>query len=141
MIRNSIRRGAAWLALLLLVLPAWAVPFQGKSKQSDQPKSQDNKDKDKDNSAAQQKEKPKQEEEPLFGGKLGLKSSHHTRDSASLGFNGIGPDGQVEKKFMDANATSEDVAKAQKVAAYAVNDADLKAFLAEGKLNSKPANQ
>ena len=141
MIRNILGRSAAWLALLLLVIPGWAVPFQ--SKQSDQSKSEHQKDKEKNKgkqSDQDQKQKPA-EQEPLFGGKLGLKSSHHTSDSASLGFNGIGPDGQVEKKFMDANATSEDQAKAQKVAAYKVSDAELKAFLEEGRLNTEPAGK
>src|SRR5437588_12174896 len=33
---------------------------------------------------------------PLFGGTIGLKSSRQTKDSATLGFNGVDPNGQVQ---------------------------------------------
>lgn len=78
---------------------------------------------------------------PLFGGTVGLKSSRQTKDSASLGFNGVDPNGQVAKSFLTASATGADVAKAQAVGTYKVDSAELKKFIQDGDLNPNAAPQ
>ncbi|HXM96768.1 MAG TPA: hypothetical protein VOA64_21315 [Candidatus Dormibacteraeota bacterium] len=78
---------------------------------------------------------------PLFGGTLNLKSSRQTKDSSALGFNGVDPNGQVQKSFLSAAPTGADAAKAQQVAVYKVDQAELAAFIADGHLNPKAAPQ
>ena len=78
---------------------------------------------------------------PLFGGTIGLKSSRQTKDSATLGFNGVDPNGQVQKAMLTAAATPVDAMKAQQVAQIAVAPADLAQFLQDGGLNPDAAPQ
>lgn len=78
---------------------------------------------------------------PLFGGTIGLKSSRQTKDSATLGFNGVDPNGQVHKSFLTASTTPADAARAQQVAQIAVAPADLIQFIQDGGLNPDAAPQ
>jgi len=72
---------------------------------------------------------------PLFGGTIGLKSSRQTKDSATLGFNGVNPDGTVQKAMLAAAVSPAAAINAQKVAQIAVPPADLVQFLQDGGLN------
>jgi hypothetical protein len=78
---------------------------------------------------------------PLFGGSIGLKTSRQTKDSATLGFNGVDPNGQVQKSFLTAAVTPVDTMSAQKVAQTTVAPADLVQFLQDGGLNPDAAPQ
>ncbi len=78
---------------------------------------------------------------PLFGGQMNLKSSRQSKDTATLGFNGLDPNGQVQKSFLTAAPNSADVAKAQQLTRTGVNQADLTAFLQEGGLNAPGGQQ
>jgi Ni/Co efflux regulator RcnB len=78
---------------------------------------------------------------PLFGGTIGLKSSRQTKDSATLGFNGVGPDGQVQKSMLTASVTAFDTARAQQVAQIKVAPADLVQFIQDGALTADAAPQ
>src|SRR2546426_3254527 len=76
---------------------------------------------------------------PLFGGTIGLKSSRQTKDSATLGFNGVDPNGQVQRAMLTAAATSSDASKAQQVSQITITPADLLQFLQDGGLNPDAA--
>jgi len=78
---------------------------------------------------------------PLFGGTIGLKSSRQTKDSATLGFNGVDPNGQVQKAMLSAAATPADAIKAQQVSQVTITPADLLQFLQDGGLNPDAAPQ
>lgn len=78
---------------------------------------------------------------PLFGGSIGLKSSRQTKDSATLGFNGVDPNGQVQKAMLSGAATPADMIKAQQLAQTTVSPADLVQFLQDGGLNPNAAPQ
>jgi hypothetical protein len=78
---------------------------------------------------------------PLFGGSIGLKSSRQTKDSATLGFNGVDPNGQVQKAMLSAAASPADAMKAQQLAQTTVAPADLVQFLQDGGLNPNAAPQ
>ena len=78
---------------------------------------------------------------PLFGGTIGLKSSRQTKDSATLGFNGVNPDGTVQKAMLSAAVTPAAAVDAQKVAQINVTPADLVQFLQDGGLNPDAAAQ
>ena len=76
---------------------------------------------------------------PLFGGSLNLKSSRQSKDSATMGFNGVDPNGQVQKSFLSAAANNTDRGKAQQMAAYKVDPQELAQFIQEGELNPAAA--
>ena len=78
---------------------------------------------------------------PLFGGTIGLKSSRQTKDSATLGFNGVNPDGTVQKAMLAAAVTPAAAIDAQRVAQIGVTPADLVQFLQDGGLNPDAAPQ
>jgi hypothetical protein len=79
----------------------------------------------------------KDEPAPLFGGKLGTRSSQKTKESATLGFNGIDPSGKVDQQMLSTSATSEHEAKVEKLAESAPKPAELDAFIKEGGLNKR----
>lgn len=78
---------------------------------------------------------------PLFGGTIGLKSSRQTKDSATLGFNGVDPNGQVQKAMLSAATTPTDAMKALQMTQTSITPADLAQFLQDGGLNSEAAPQ
>ena len=131
---------ALTLALLLVMASAAAAPL-GKSQQK------------KDQQPAQQQPPPaqpppaaQQQPAPLLGGgsKITLKSSRQSRDAASAGFNGVGPDGHVDKSRLSSAPTSVDQMKAAQLAAFRVDANEVEAFIQEGKLNpaaTKPATK
>ena len=128
--------GKSILAILLLLATAW--PMQQQNDQKQNKKNQ--------NPPAQgQQQQPQQQPQPqsnqnnnqpapLFQGQSNLKSSRQGKDATVLGFNGIGPNGQVEKKMLQSNAHSEDEQKAAKLGSYAVKSAEVSAFDEQGKL-------
>jgi hypothetical protein len=76
---------------------------------------------------------------PLFGGSLNIKTSRQTKDTATLGFNGVDDNGQVQKTFLASTATGDDTAKVQKLTTYAVSTAELDEFILQGGLNPAAA--
>ena len=105
--------------------------------------SQSKKDKKDEQKKQEQKtdEQKKQEQEPapLFEGKGGLKSSRQTKDSASLGFNGVGPNGEIEQKVLEASPTGTDLQKASEMGNRRVAPDALQLFIVEGQLNPQGA--
>ena len=99
------------------------------------------------NNPPQQANQPSQQQNngdkptPLFGGSIGLKSSRQTKDSATLGFNGVDPNGQVQKAMLSASVSPADATKAQQLAQTTVAPADLAQFLQDGGLNPNAAPQ
>jgi hypothetical protein len=76
---------------------------------------------------------------PLFGGALTLKTSRQTTDSAALGFNGIGDNGQVTAAVLSASSTSDAAAKAQRMSNFKPDPATLAKFQMDGNLTSAPS--
>jgi hypothetical protein len=74
---------------------------------------------------------------PLFQKKLGVKSSKTTKESTTLGFNGIDPSGKVDQKMLATTPTAEDQDKVKKMSAAKPSAADVKAFVKQGGLNTK----
>jgi hypothetical protein len=77
------------------------------------------------------------QESPLFTKKLGYKSSKTTKESTTLGFNGIDPSGKVDKKMLATNPGPADEQHVKKMSESRPTAADLKAFQQEGGLNAK----
>ncbi len=84
---------------------------------------------------AQQQQQPKPA--PLFGGQLGVKSSNRSKESATLGFNGIDPNGKVDAKMLAATPGTDDEAKVKALDADRPAPEQLDAFLKEGNLRKK----
>src|SRR6185312_14282617 len=74
---------------------------------------------------------------PLFGGQLNVKSSDRSKESATLGFNGIDPDGKVDAKMLATSAGAADAAKVQAMETNRPSGDQLNAFLQEGGLKKK----
>src|SRR5690348_11584017 len=94
--------GKSVLAILLLL--ASALPMQ---QQNDQ--KQNKKNQNQPAQGQQQQQQPQSQQQtnqnnaqpaPLFQGQSNLKSSRQGKDATVLGFNRIGPNGQVEKKML-----------------------------------------
>ena len=79
----------------------------------------------------------KQDSTPLFQKKLGYKSSSTTKESTTLGFNGIDPSGKVDQKMLATAPSAADQDKVKKMSANQPSAADLKGFLNQGGLNTK----
>ena len=77
------------------------------------------------------------EDAPLFKNKIGARSSKTTKESTTLGFNGIDPSGKVDQKMLATSPTSKDEESMKKMSANRPTAADVKAFLQEGGLNTK----
>lgn len=79
----------------------------------------------------------KKEPAPLFGGQLSLRSSQKTKESATLGFNGIDPSGKVDAKMLATSPGEKDREKVKQMHALRPTEAQLQAFLKEGGLKQK----
>ena len=137
--QRSTRMSAGLLALILGAT-CWAVPYfqENKNDNSDQQKQADknknkNSDKDKNNN------KKKDDDSPFGPGKVNMLHSSHTGDSASAGFNGLTPNGEVESKKLKEPLNADDYNKAQQVSFLGVKNSSLKKFIQDGKLNTAPA--
>jgi len=140
--------GGSALAIYQQPTPSQQGQQQGQQNQTDQQKKKQDKNNQQNNqnqNTPPAKPAPANNNDnkpaPLFGGTVGLKSSRQTKDSASLGFNGVDPNGQVAKSFLTASATGADVAKAQTVGTYKVDPAELNKFIQDGNLNPNAAPQ
>jgi hypothetical protein len=116
------------LSLLAAVL-VWAV-VAGGQQQSTQTKQGTQ-------SNTKQVQPPQQDPAPLFGGQIGVRSSKSTKESATLGFNGIDPSGKVDKKMLGATPGAKDIAQVRNMDTVHPSRTELTAFLKQGGLKSK----
>jgi hypothetical protein len=142
------QRALAVLILLTLVASlSLDVPaYQGKSKgkgKSEKSQGSDKKggksDGDEDGPGKGKGKSDSEEDEsatpPLFKGKLGLRGSSQGKDQATLGFNGVEPNGSLQEAVIKAKPSADDERKAERVSALAVKPEALDAFIRRGKLN------
>jgi hypothetical protein len=73
----------------------------------------------------------------LFGGQIGTKSSKSTKESATLGFNGIDPSGKVDKRMLGATPGAKEIAQVRNMDSMHPTRTELTAFLKQGGLKSK----
>jgi hypothetical protein len=88
-------------------------------------------------SSTKQAQPPPQEPAPLFGGQIGTKSSKSTKESATLGFNGIDPSGKVDKRMLGATPGAKEIAQVRNMDSMHPTRTELTAFLKQGGLKSK----
>jgi hypothetical protein len=109
---------------------------QPKNKKSDK---QSDKDKSTDKDSSKEKDKAAADDnapKPLFQGNIGIKSSRQGKDSAALGFNGLDPEGHVEKAALNAPVTKVDRLNAMTLVAYAPTKDELSQFISQGNLKA-----
>jgi hypothetical protein len=136
MMRVVIRSLAAALSIALVLSVAYypmTAIAQGKSDKKQQEKGKE--------AGKEEKATPKKDEtapRDIMGGKrLGLKSSRQEKDSATMGFNGLDPQGKVEKSMLSASVTNANLVDAKSLVAFAPVQKELDAFVQQGNL--KPA--
>jgi Ni/Co efflux regulator RcnB len=126
-----------WLIIVLAVTLAVGVLAAPQSS-TDKNKKQQTTKTDKDKSADQDKDKDQQKtDDSGFGGTLTTKSSKKTTDTATLGFKGVGPDGQVDAAKLSESPSGDDERVAQLMTAVKTNPDEAKVFLDNGKLKSR----
>jgi Ni/Co efflux regulator RcnB len=126
-----------WLIIVLAVTLAVGVLAAPQSS-TDKNKKQQTTKTDKDKSAGQDKDKDQQKtDDSGFGGTLTTKSSKKTTDTATLGFKGVGPDGQVDPEKLKESPNGDDERVAQLMSAVKTNPDETKAFIDNGKLKSR----
>lgn len=67
--------------------------------------------------------------------KVTLRSSHQTKDVASAGFNGVGPDGKIKEALLSASPSAAAKQKAAQLSLLEADAAEVQTFAKEGKLN------
>jgi hypothetical protein len=112
-------------------------PVQSQSQQAqgnNSPSQPQQNQKDKSASPQQTQQSPPA---PLFEGKATLKSSRQGKETATAGFNGIGPDGSIQNSVLTANPTAADAQHVAALTATTVSPTELAEFIKQGNLNSK----
>src|SRR5271170_7812309 len=71
---------------------------------------------------------------PLFCGSLRITKGKQTGDNTALGFNGLDPNGQVQKAALSATATADSTKKVLGMAAYRPSPVELAGFQKDGGL-------
>jgi len=130
----------SWLILFLAAALAGGVLASPQSSTDKNKKQQTKTDKDK--SADQDKTKDKapdnsKTDDSGFGGTLTTKSSKKTTDTATLGFKGVGPDGQVDNAKLNESPNGDDERVAQLMTGIKTNPDEAKVFVDNGKLKSR----
>jgi hypothetical protein len=121
-----------WHLPLLVAFVALAAPQQTTQSNQDKSQSSDKGDKNK-----QPPPPDKNEPAPLFGGQIGVRSSQKTKESASLGFNGIDPSGKVQQSVLSASPSGASVAQVRNLDATRPTRVELAAFIREGGLKAR----
>lgn len=121
--------------LLTLLLACSALGFALYQQESKDKKKQPPKEEQK----TEEQKKSEQQPAPLFEGKMNLKSSRQGKDSASLGFSGVGPNGEIEQKVLEATPSGTDLQKASELGSRKVAPDALQLFIVEGQLNPQGA--
>src|SRR3954471_9949817 len=108
---------------------------QGTGKKDEKSDKDKAKDKDKDKAKAKSEEKSDEDKpKPLFQGNLGIKSSRQGKDSAALGFNGLDPEGKIDKAALNSPVTKPDTLNAMALVAYNPTPEEYAKFMSEGNL-------
>jgi len=127
----------AWLIVFLAAALAGGV-LASPQDNSDKTKKQQNKtDKDKSADDKKKDQEKSKTDDSGFGGTITAKGSKQTKDTATLGFKGVGPDGQIDPDKLKEDPNGEDVRIAQLMTGVKTNPEEAKAFIDNGKLKSR----
>jgi Ni/Co efflux regulator RcnB len=129
-----------WLVVLLaaaLAVGVLAAP-QASSDKNKKQQTKTDKDKSADQNASKDKDQDKNKtDDSGFGGTITAKGSKQTKDTATLGFKGVGPDGQVDNTKLNESPNGDDERVAQLMTGIKTNPDEAKVFVDNGKLKSR----
>ena len=108
-------------------------------KKKTQPQGQTDQQTDQKQQPADQPDDQQRRPAPLLKGKVTLKSSKQSTNTATAGFNGVGPDGKVQEALLNGSPSEEARQKAARLSLADVDLKDVQAFAKDGKLNPPPA--
>ena len=115
-----------------------AAPQSDQGNNSDKNKKQQPTKTDKNKTADQDKNKDQQKtDDSGFGGTITAKGSKQTKDTATLGFKGVGPDGQVDPEKLKESPNGDDERVAQLMSGVKTNPDEARVFIDNGKLKSR----
>jgi cytoskeletal protein RodZ len=121
----------AGLFFMAVVMVAAPLPQgQGQSKKDDKQQQQQKKS---DRSSDQKK----QDDDGLSTGTIQASGSKKSADTATLGFKGVGPDGQIDPAKLAENPTAQDEMLVTQIQQIAVAGDDLKEFIKDGSLKGR----
>jgi len=127
-----------WVAtVVLLAIFAWTQPARQDQPSQAQAKKDQKQDKSKDKDKKDTKDAKDKQGDQLFTGTVDAKASKKSQDTATLGFKGVGPDGQVDTTKLGESPTGEDERVAQLMTGVKTNSDEGKVFVDDGKLKSK----
>jgi hypothetical protein len=75
---------------------------------------------------------------PLFCGSLKITKAKQTGDNTSLGFNGLDPNGQIDKAALNGKVTADSTMKVRGMTAYLPGPGELARFQQDGGLTTQP---
>jgi hypothetical protein len=123
------------LCLLGAAPPVLALQTQSQQNQNTPPHSQPQQ-KQQDKSGSKQQPAQQPPPAPLFEGKATLKSSRQGKETATAGFNGIGPDGTLQNSVLTATPSPEDAQRVAAMSSTTVSSTELAEFMKQGNLNT-----
>ena len=130
-----------WLIVFLAAALAGgllAAPQDNADQTKKQQQTKSDKNKSADQGKADQNKKDQQKtDDSGFGGTITAKGSKQTKDTATLGFKGVGPDGQVDPEKLKESPNGDDERVAQLMSGVKTNPDEAKAFIDNGKLKSR----
>ena len=129
-----------WLIAVLSAALAGGVLAapQGSSDKNKKQQTKTDKDKSADQDKNQDKDQDKTKtDDSGFGGTITAKGSKQTKDTATLGFKGVGPDGQIDNDRLKENPNGDDLRVAQLMTGIKTNPDEAKVFIDNGKLKSR----
>jgi len=123
-------------ALLLIVANSWAVQSSSQPPKQNPPQQQQSGGQNQQQGNQSNQNQPANAPAPLFEGKSTLKSSRQGKETATAGFNGIGPDGSVQSSVLNASPSPADALHVAAMASTNSDPSELAAFTKEGNLHS-----
>ncbi len=93
-------------------------------------------EKEKGKDKKEEKKPEEKKDEPLLTKKVGLKSSRQSQDTATLGYKGLDPSGQVDKGALNAGISVDGTQKAAAMASYILPGGEVDSFVKDGKLTA-----
>jgi Ni/Co efflux regulator RcnB len=125
---------AAALAVGMVAAPQGS---SDKNKKQQSTKTDKDKSADKDADKTDKNKDQQKADDSGFGGTITAKGSKQTKDTATLGFKGVGPDGQVDSAKLGESPIGEDERIAQLMTGVKTNTDEAKVFVDNGKLKSQ----
>jgi len=126
-----------WMTIFLAAALVGGVLASPQGNSDKDKKQQTKTDKDKADADKKKDQDKSKTDDSGFGGTITAKGSKQTKDTATLGFKGVGPDGQVDTDKLKEEPNGDDLRIAQLMTGVKTNTDEGKVFIDNGKLKSR----